>query len=71
MRSASRRFGRCELDVEGLRLFRDGRPVKIQPQRFRYARHAYRPSRRDRDRDELRNRIWGDATFVEFDQGLD
>jgi len=70
MRSARRRFGRFKLDVEGLRLFRDGRPVKIQPQPLRMLVTLTDLPGEIVTRDELRNRIWGDATFVEFDQGL-
>jgi Tol biopolymer transport system component/DNA-binding winged helix-turn-helix (wHTH) protein len=70
MRNGRRRFGRCELDVEGLRLFRDGRPVRIQPQPLRMLMALTDRPGELVTREELRSRIWGDATFVEFDQGL-
>lgn len=70
MRSARRRFGRCELDVAGLRLLRDGRPVKIQPQPLRILVALTERPGDIVTREELRALIWGDATFVEFDQGL-
>ena len=57
MRSAGRLFGRCELDVEGLRLFRDGRPVKIQPQPLRMLVTLTDLPGEIVSRDELRNRI--------------
>jgi DNA-binding winged helix-turn-helix (wHTH) protein/Tol biopolymer transport system component len=64
------RFGSFDADVQSGQLFRDGRPVKIQPQPFRVllilAEHAGELV----SRDELRARIWDTATFVEFDQGL-
>src|SRR5580693_7440109 len=64
------KFGEFELDPQSEELFRDGQPVKIQPQPLRVlaillARHGEIVSR-----EQLRARIWGDATFVEFDQGL-
>lgn len=70
MRTARRRFGRCELDVDGLRLFRDGRPVKIQPQPLRMLVALTNRPGEIVTRDELRTLIWGNATYVEFDQGL-
>ena len=70
MRTARRRFGRCELDVDGPRLRRDGRPVKIQPQPLRMLVALTDRPGEIVTREELRTLIWGDATFVEFDQGL-
>jgi TolB-like protein/DNA-binding winged helix-turn-helix (wHTH) protein len=70
MRSARRRFGRCELDVAALRLLRDGRLVKIQPQPLRMLVALTDRPGDIVTREELRTLIWGDATFVEFDQGL-
>ena len=70
MRTARRRFGRCELDVDALRLFRDGRPVRIQPQPLRMLVALTDRPGEIVTRDELRTLIWGDATYVEFDQGL-
>jgi len=70
LRNARRRFGRCELDVVGLRLLRDGRPVKIQPQPLRMLVALTDRPGDIVTREELRTLIWGDATFVEFDQGL-
>jgi DNA-binding winged helix-turn-helix (wHTH) protein/Tol biopolymer transport system component len=70
MRNVRRRFGRCELDLPGLRLFRDGRPVRIEPQPLRMLVALTDRPGEIVTRDELRTRLWGDATFVEFDQGL-
>jgi len=70
MRTTRRRFGRFELDVEGLRLFRDGRRVKIQPQPLRMLLALTDRPGELVTRDELRTLIWGHATYVEFDQGL-
>jgi Tol biopolymer transport system component/DNA-binding winged helix-turn-helix (wHTH) protein len=70
MRTVRRRFGRFELDVAGLRLLRDGRLVKIQPQPLRILVAVTDRPGDVVTREELRALLWGDATFVEFDQGL-
>ena len=70
VRSARRRFGRCELDVAELRLYRDGRPIRIEPQPLRMLVALTDRPGEIVTRDELRTLIWGDATFVEFNQGL-
>ncbi len=64
------RFGDFELDLDARRLRRAGQVVRLQPQPFRVL--AVLAERRGEivSRDELRRRIWDDATFVEFDQGL-
>jgi Tol biopolymer transport system component/DNA-binding winged helix-turn-helix (wHTH) protein len=70
MRGGRRRFGRWELDVPGLRLFKDGRLVRIQPQPLRMLVALTDRPGEIVTRDELRSRIWDSETFVEFDQGL-
>src|SRR5580692_6732553 len=64
------RFGDYELDSQSGRLLRSGRPVKIQPQPLRVLSVLLERPGEIVSRDQLRSRIWGDATFVEFDQGL-
>ena len=64
------RFGDYELDSHAGKLLRDGLPVKIQPQPFRVLTILLERPGQIVSREQLRNRIWGDATFVEFDQGL-
>jgi DNA-binding winged helix-turn-helix (wHTH) protein/Tol biopolymer transport system component len=64
------RFGNYELDVRAGKLSRDGIPVKIQPQPLRVLSVLLEHPGETVSREELRSRIWGDATFVEFDQGL-
>lgn len=64
------RFGDFEFDRLSGRLFRDGRPVKIQPQPLRVLGVLIERPGEIIFREELRSRVWGDATFVEFDQGL-
>jgi len=64
------RFGDYELDSRAGKLLRDGRPVKIQPQPLRVLSILLEHPGQIVSREQLRARIWGDATFVEFDQGL-
>ena len=74
MQSATRgrrvRFGQFELDLGARELLRDGRPVRIQPQPLRVLEILVGHPGKVVSREELRQRIWDEATFVEFDQGL-
>jgi len=64
------RFGNYELDSRTGRLLRDGRPVKIQPQPLRVLGILVQRPGEIVTREELHARVWDNATFVEFDQGL-
>jgi TolB-like protein/DNA-binding winged helix-turn-helix (wHTH) protein/Tfp pilus assembly protein PilF len=64
------RLGDYELDSRGGKLLRDGRPIKIQPQPLRVLAILAEHPGEIVSREQLRERIWGGATFVEFDQGL-
>ena len=64
------RFAQFELDLDARELFRDGRPVRIQPQPLRVLEILAVQAGTLVTREELRQRIWDEATFVEFDQGL-
>jgi hypothetical protein len=64
------RFGDYELDSRAGKLFRDGVPVKIQPQPLRVLGILLERPAEIVPREDVRTRIWGEATFVEFDQGL-
>jgi DNA-binding winged helix-turn-helix (wHTH) protein/Tol biopolymer transport system component len=64
------RFGDFEFDPLSGRLFRGERPVKIQPQPLRVLATLLESAGEVVSREHLRTRIWGDSTFVEFDQGL-
>jgi len=64
------KFGEFELDPQSEELFRDGQPVKIQPQPLRVLAILLERHGEIVSREQLRAHIWGDATFVEFDQGL-
>jgi TolB-like protein/DNA-binding winged helix-turn-helix (wHTH) protein/Flp pilus assembly protein TadD len=63
-------FGRFKLDPSAQKLLRDGRAVKIQPQALRVLSVLVEYAGKIVTREELRDRIWGESTFVEFDQGL-
>jgi Tol biopolymer transport system component/DNA-binding winged helix-turn-helix (wHTH) protein len=69
-RKAPVRFGEFEFDPAALKLFRAGRPVKIEPQPSRVLAVLLENPGQIVSRDELRARIWGQATFVEFDESL-
>ena len=64
------RFAQFELDLDARELRRDGRPVRIQPQPLRVLEVLVLQAGTLVTREELRQRIWDEATFVEFDQGL-
>src|SRR5450432_258603 len=64
------RFGDFEFDSLSGRLFRGGNIVKIQPQPLRVLAVLLERAGEIVSREHLRTHVWGDATFVEFDQGL-
>ena len=64
------RFAQFDLDLDARELRRDGRPVRIQPQPLRVLEVLVMQAGTLVTREELRQRIWDEATFVEFDQGL-
>ena len=64
------RFGDFELDCQAGSLARGGRALKIQPQPLRVLEILVESHGEIVSREELRSRVWGDNTFVEFDQGL-
>src|SRR5262245_3784041 len=65
-----RRFGNFEVDLSWGRLYRDGRPIRIEPQPIRVLAALLERAGEIVSRDELKSRIWDDATCVECDQGL-
>src|SRR5260370_18636058 len=69
-RGQRRRFDRFELDPERGTLLRDGRRVRIQPQPLRVLALLVERAGELVSREDLRQAIWGEVTFVEFDQGL-
>ena len=64
------RFGAYEFDFQARKLFRDSWPIKLQPQPLRVLGVLIEHHGEIVSREQLRTTIWGDTTFVEFDQGL-
>lgn len=64
------RFGDYELDSGSGKLTCNGQPVKIQPQPLLVLGVLVEHQGGIVSREQLRDRIWGAATFVEFDHGL-
>ena len=64
------RFAGFELDQQTHELLRNGRAVKLAPQALRLLEFlANRPGRL-LTREEIRQEIWSEKTFVDFEQGI-
>src|ERR1700723_1441258 len=64
------RFGDFELDEQTFELRERGTPVRIQPQPARVLALLLNHQGRMVTRDQIRNTVWGQDTFVDFEQGL-
>lgn len=64
------RFGLFEFDRGSLELRRAGRPIRLAPQPARALAALLRRHGQVVTREELAKDVWGDQTFVDFDQGL-
>jgi DNA-binding winged helix-turn-helix (wHTH) protein/tetratricopeptide (TPR) repeat protein len=64
------RFDAFELDTASGELRRSGDRIKLPPQPFRVLELLIRRSGEVLSRDEIRERIWKEDTFVDFEQGL-
>src|SRR5438105_13318817 len=64
------RFDSFELDTGSGELRRHGDRIKLPPQPFRVLELLVRRSGEVLTRAEIRERIWCDDTFVDFEQGL-
>jgi DNA-binding winged helix-turn-helix (wHTH) protein/TolB-like protein len=64
------RFGRFEFDPGEGALTRDGVAIKLQPQPARVLALLVERAGQLVTREELRQRIWGTETFVDFERGL-
>jgi DNA-binding winged helix-turn-helix (wHTH) protein/tetratricopeptide (TPR) repeat protein len=64
------RFDCFELDAGACELRRDGDRIKLPPQPFRVLELLVSRSGEVVTRTEIRDRIWRDDTFVDFEQGL-
>ena len=63
-------FGPFELDLEEAELRRDGKAVTLAPQPTRVLTALLGHAGHVVTRDELRQQVWGDSTFVDFEHGL-
>jgi DNA-binding winged helix-turn-helix (wHTH) protein len=63
-------FGQFELDVGAAELRRDGRQIRLQPQPFTLLTLLVRRSGDVVTRQEIREALWPDGTFVDFDQAM-
>lgn len=64
------RFGRFEFDPVTGELVRDGTPVRLPPQPARVLTLLVERPGEIVSRDDLRQHIWGNETFVDFERGL-
>jgi DNA-binding winged helix-turn-helix (wHTH) protein/tetratricopeptide (TPR) repeat protein len=64
------RFDAFELDTSAGELRRNGERIKLPPQPFRVLELLARQSGEVVSREEIRERIWREETFVDFEQGL-
>ena len=64
------RFGLFEFDAAGLELRREGVPVRLQLQPSQVLAFLIEHADQIVSRDKLRNAVWGDQTFVDFEGGL-
>jgi len=64
------RFGAYELDLEAQQLRKAGTLVRLQPHPFKVLAVLVRHAGQIITRDELQREVWGDQTFVDFEQGL-
>jgi DNA-binding winged helix-turn-helix (wHTH) protein/TolB-like protein len=63
------RFDDFEINDDG-ELLRDGAAVRLQPQPMKVLSLLASRAGQLITRDEIRRHVWGDDTFVDFDQGL-
>jgi DNA-binding winged helix-turn-helix (wHTH) protein/tetratricopeptide (TPR) repeat protein len=63
-------FGPFELRTDGGELYRDGVRFKLQPQPARLLELLARRAGEVVSREEIQRHLWGEETFVEFEQGL-
>lgn len=64
------RFGLFEFDAAAGLLSREGVPVRLQPQPARVLAILLAQAGEVVTRDDLRQQVWSDGTFVDFERGL-
>jgi DNA-binding winged helix-turn-helix (wHTH) protein len=63
-------FGEFELDIAAGELRRNSRRVKLQPQPFKLLVLLAKRAGALVSREEIRNELWPEGTFVDFDQSV-
>jgi eukaryotic-like serine/threonine-protein kinase len=64
------RFGEFEVDLEAQQLRKAGALVRLQPHPFKVLAVLIARAGRVVTREQLHREVWGDETFVDFEQGL-
>jgi eukaryotic-like serine/threonine-protein kinase len=64
------RFGLFELNLDTEELRKDGIPLKLGPQPFKVLAILAGRSGQIATREEIRQQVWGDETYVDFEHGL-
>lgn len=63
-------FGQFELHIDSAELRRDGRPIRLQPQPLTLLTLLVRRAGDVVTRQQIRQTLWPDGTFVDFDQAM-
>src|SRR5688500_20222299 len=63
-------FGAFELDLEAVKLLKNGRLVRLQPQRCRLLSLLVSEPGRLVTREDIQSALWKNDTFVDFEQGV-
>src|SRR4029077_14783624 len=63
-------FGSFEVDIQEGRLTKNGIPIKLQGQPFQILTLLLERPGQVVTREEIRQKLWSEDTFVEFDDGL-
>jgi DNA-binding winged helix-turn-helix (wHTH) protein len=64
------RFGTFEIDADAGQLLLDGRPVRLPPQPFKLLWLLASHPGQLLTREQIREALWADDTFIDFDQGV-
>ena len=64
------RFGLFELNLDTEELRKDGIPLKLGPQPFKVLAILASRSGQIVTREEIRQEVWGEETYVDFEHGL-
>ncbi len=64
------RFGVFELNLANAELRKGGTPVKLAPQPFRLLALLATRAGQVVTREEIQQQIWGEETYVDFEQGM-